>query len=109
MSTKISSFSERIVSLRQAQGMNQSDLARASGLKRATVSHLERGERNPSSETLAALSRALGATTDQLLGIDDSPKKTTPQKTYLDSLISKLKERDLQILIAVAEVLAGKK
>jgi transcriptional regulator with XRE-family HTH domain len=80
----------RIRELRQVLGWTQQDLSRQSGLSRSYISRLEMGDiALPSSERLRALSRALGASPDDLLqaaGYIDTPSngKELPEiKTYL--------------------------
>ncbi len=50
----------RLRALREARGLSLSALARAAGLGKGTLSELESGQRNPTLETLFALTSALG-------------------------------------------------
>ncbi|QKW24062.1 helix-turn-helix domain-containing protein [Kitasatospora sp. NA04385] len=50
----------RLRELRAARGLSLSELARRSGVGKATLSGLESGSRNPTLETLYALTTALG-------------------------------------------------
>jgi transcriptional regulator with XRE-family HTH domain len=50
---------ERIRSVREEHGVNQSELARRSGVARNTINRIEHGHRIPSSETLEKLAMAL--------------------------------------------------
>jgi transcriptional regulator with XRE-family HTH domain len=52
---------------REARGMSISDLARASGIAKATLSGLESGDANPTLETLWALTAALGVSLGELV------------------------------------------
>jgi transcriptional regulator with XRE-family HTH domain len=52
---------------RQAAGLTLSELARRSGVGKATLSQLEAGERNPTLDTLFALTTALGVPLGALL------------------------------------------
>jgi len=61
-------FAARLRSLREAAGVNQSELARRAGLTRQALSMLEAGERQPTLATTQALARALGLTLDALAG-----------------------------------------
>lgn len=54
------SVGARIRGLRAAQGMSLSELARRAGLGKATLSELEAGRRNPTLDTLYALTAPLG-------------------------------------------------
>lgn len=60
--------------LRAERGRSLSELARASGVGKATLSALEAGRGNPTIETLSALASALGVPTGDLLtgGTDDT-------------------------------------
>lgn len=80
-----SDFSERLKELREAAGLSQSALAKATGVSRQAVNMLERGENEPSWETVRKLARALGVTTDAFDVRDDDtlpppPKKPAPKK-----------------------------
>lgn len=44
---------------RKEKGITQEDLAWKAGLNRAYVGYIERGERNPSTETISKIARAL--------------------------------------------------
>ncbi len=51
----------RLRRLRQDRGLSLSELARRSGVGKGTLSELETGQRNPTLETLYALTTALEA------------------------------------------------
>jgi transcriptional regulator with XRE-family HTH domain len=63
--------------LRDAAGLTLSELARRSGVGKATLSELEAGRRNPTLETLYALTTALGVPLSAVLqppsGIEPAP------------------------------------
>ncbi|KKQ89237.1 MAG: DNA-binding protein [Candidatus Curtissbacteria bacterium GW2011_GWC2_38_9] len=50
---------KRIRQIRGGKSISQEDLAGDAGLNRAYVGYIERGERNPSTETLARIAKAL--------------------------------------------------
>jgi ribosome-binding protein aMBF1 (putative translation factor) len=54
----------RLLQQRLSAGLTQKELAGASGVDQADISRIERGEANPTTETLEALARPLGATLD---------------------------------------------
>ncbi|RKE17616.1 helix-turn-helix domain-containing protein [Streptomyces sp. TLI_171] len=62
----------RLRELRTARGLSLSELARRSGLGKATLSGLEAGVRNPTLETLYALTTALGLPLSAALPVADS-------------------------------------
>jgi ribosome-binding protein aMBF1 (putative translation factor) len=54
----------RLLQQRLSAGLTQKQLAETSGVDQADISRIERGEANPTTETLEALARPLGATLD---------------------------------------------
>lgn len=59
-----------IRSLRSKQGMSLSALAREIGVDNAYMGRLERGEKNPRSDTLLRIAYALNVTVDNLFNFD---------------------------------------
>jgi transcriptional regulator with XRE-family HTH domain len=57
----------RLAALRQAQGWTLDELAQRSGISRATLSRLERGETSPTAALLGRLCAAFGRTMSRLL------------------------------------------
>jgi transcriptional regulator with XRE-family HTH domain len=58
--TKVSKMvGEKIAKIREEKGMTQEKLALDAGLNRAYIGYIERGERNPSTETLEKLAKVL--------------------------------------------------
>lgn len=63
----------RLKELRKAAGLSQQELATRCGFSWSMVASLEQGKaRNPTLETLRALSRVLGVTLDDLAGESQS-------------------------------------
>lgn len=61
-------FGQRIKRLRESAGLTQADLAEAAGVPLGTLRNWEQGTREPKAKILVRLARALGITTDELLG-----------------------------------------
>ncbi|MFF8828732.1 helix-turn-helix domain-containing protein [Streptomyces sp. NPDC015131] len=61
----------RVRELRKEQGVSLSELARRSAIGKGTLSELESGRRNPTLETLYALTRALGVPLSGVLSAAD--------------------------------------
>lgn len=90
---------ERIQLLLEARNMTRRQLAEASGLTEAAISRYITGARTPKSISLSAIAKALGVTSDELLGnvtnssdeVDDAIRLvarnagsvTTSQKRFL--------------------------
>ena len=56
----------RIRLIRKEKGITQEGLALEAGLNRAYVGYIERGERNPSTETIAKVAKALKVPLEEL-------------------------------------------
>jgi ribosome-binding protein aMBF1 (putative translation factor) len=54
----------RLLQQRVAAGLTQQQLAQVSGVAQADISRIERGQSNPTTETLEALGKPLGVTLD---------------------------------------------
>ena len=71
----------RIKRYRLKRGYTQTELAERSGVKQSLISRLEGGTRaNPSADVLRGLARALGCTTDYLIGMheDEDSERLAP-------------------------------
>ena len=60
MSAEVASIGVIMRATRERLGLSQEDVAAFAGLNRTTLGEIERGEVNPTFETLARLARALG-------------------------------------------------
>jgi len=65
--TEIQRFAKNMKKLREASGMSQGDIHRATGIDRAYISNLEAGKQNPTLETIGKIAEALGISSDHLL------------------------------------------
>lgn len=57
---------KRVNLLRIKKGMTQEELALEAGLNRAYIGYIERGERNPSTETVAKIAKVLKVSLNEL-------------------------------------------
>jgi len=57
--------------LRNERNLSQEQLAQKIGVSRSTVATYESGSRLPSFDSLIALARVFGVTTDYMLGVSD--------------------------------------
>jgi len=112
MTTRAHDLSLRIANrvriLRNERGWSQPDLARRSTLSNAMVSMVERGERTPSLEALAALANALDVDPWILLSQDESASMRADARRLAEELIDlKLPRADIEALRRIARALAG--
>ncbi len=68
---KSESFGERLARLRQEAGLSQRDLAAEVGISQRMVAYYEKQTAHPPTHLLAILAKALGVSSDQLLGIKE--------------------------------------
>jgi transcriptional regulator with XRE-family HTH domain len=61
-------FGDRLLAAREKRGLNQTELAKASGLQPAAIGHFEKNRRKPSFANVRALAKALEVSADYLLG-----------------------------------------
>ncbi len=62
---------ERVRELRRGRGLTREELAERSGVSRAMISKLERGEKNPTLVVAAKLAEGLGVTLSRLAGMEE--------------------------------------
>jgi transcriptional regulator with XRE-family HTH domain len=71
--TLLTSFGERVRSLRHSANLSQEALADLCDLDRTYIGGIERGERNPSLRNMARLARSLNVSLTKLMqGVDQS-------------------------------------
>jgi transcriptional regulator with XRE-family HTH domain len=61
----------RVRALRRERGLTLDGLARRSGVSRAMISKLERGEKNPTLVVAAKVAEGLGVSLSQLVGVEE--------------------------------------
>lgn len=65
-------FGERILLMRRRRGLTQAELAKRAGLNVNGLARVERGDtKDLAGQRVAQLARALGCTSDYLLGLTD--------------------------------------
>jgi transcriptional regulator with XRE-family HTH domain len=89
----MSEFGAEIKRLRTEKGWSQAQLAVYSETSQPTVNQIETGKRNPSTETLAKLARALGVEVMDLF-----PKSQRPQPSLEDAAQSAALQEDFALL-----------
>lgn len=94
--------------LRKEKGLTQTQLANAVGLGRQAYAYYEKGEREPSPETLCKFADFFGVTVDELLGrtpqlFDDARVPKTEVQELFDQLNVGEQERALGYMESMLE------
>ena len=81
--------------LREARGLTQQQMAKLAGMPRATWTHLESGEANPTLGVLYRAAQALGVSLEELIAepraaLRHYPKNTLPSRSPGDATVRKL-------------------
>ena len=69
----ISTLGRNVATYRELRGLTLTGLAQRSGIAKSVLSHLEKGESNPTVETLRAIANALEVPFSQLANTADAP------------------------------------
>ena len=96
----------RLREVRKAAGLTLKELGDRIGVTEGTVSHYEKGTREPSKGVLMALAEVLNVSTDYLLGIEEKPLGMSDFTFAMHNAESDLSDRDKEILLGMANQLA---
>ena len=91
---------ENVQRRRSALGLSQRALAEKASTTAAAVSHIERGQRQPSADLLSRLAASLECSTDDLLSAKDSPSR---ESIYLARVTSTMKSMPMKVQEQVAD------
>ena len=88
-------LARNLAQLREARGLTQQQIARQAGLPRATWTHLESGEGNPTLSVLYRAAQALGVSLEELIAepravLRHYPAGSLPTRTPGDATVRKL-------------------
>lgn len=103
----MTTLGERLLILRRRQDLTQRALARSAGLNSNTLARVERGElKDLSGQLLAGLARALGTTTDFLLGLSEREEREEDMARAVgvtaDSLLDAWKDGEAPLPVTAA-------
>ena len=80
------SLGDRIANLRKELDINQKELSTKVGITEASLSRYENNLREPKSEIIVRLAKALETSTDYLLGVNDNTKISKEDKLIIENL-----------------------
>ncbi len=83
ISEGMESFGERLARLRKAAGYSLRELAAEVGISHRMLVHYEKHAGHPSAQLLPILAKALGVSTDELMGLEKVKKIGKTQDTRL--------------------------
>ena len=93
----MSVFSDRITYLMKKKQITQKQLAGIAGVTESAMSYYVKGERTPRSDVLSRIAKALGTTTDYLLGVESEPNEANSDGLmYLQRNLGKLDAAQLK-------------
>jgi transcriptional regulator with XRE-family HTH domain len=96
-------FGERLAQLRKAAGFTQAELAAELGLTQRNIAYYEGETQHPPGSLLVQIAKALGVTTDELLGAIPIRRAGRPASTRLQrrlSAIEKLEPKEKRQIMA---------
>ena len=98
-------FGARLAKLRTNAGYSQRDLAKEMGISQRMIAYYEKERKHPPTHLLPLFVKALGVSTDQLLGMEplEKDKKTKDNRLWrrlnqIEKMESKEKRQILQLL-----------
>jgi transcriptional regulator with XRE-family HTH domain len=101
-------FSQRIRELRKEKGLNQDDLAKASGVSLPTISRYEKGNRDePKLTIIRKISKYFNVSIDYLAG-DSDERDSEVSTDSLITLFRYLNSEDKRMLVGLAKSLLQK-
>lgn len=91
-------FSERIYGLMKSNNLSQKQLAQKTRVTESAMSYYIKGERTPRSDVLTRIAKALGTTTDYLLGntSEIATNSSREELQYLQRNLGKLDPNQLK-------------
>lgn len=108
-----SEFGVRLMTLRQAKGLTQVQLAEAAGTTQRAISYYETDAEWPTVPQAIALAKALHVTTDELFGLKRLPKASTSRPPREERrlwkklrLVAALPQRDQRAVLRLIDSVA---
>lgn len=98
---------ERLRSLREERALSQAALARRAGTSTSQVNAVERGERAPTVGTLERLASALRVPITDFFAGETAPARPSRSEKVWFEIVESLRERDVEYLRAVRDLLRG--
>jgi transcriptional regulator with XRE-family HTH domain len=85
-------FGPRLAELRKSRGLTQTELGDQVGVSYRMIAHYERPDAQPPGPILPDLARALGVSTDELLGVEPLRDTLSPRTARLLKRLQRVEE-----------------
>lgn len=93
MKTKtLDGFGARLATIRQAKGLTQTELGKATGVSQRVIAYYETESTQPPGALLVDLARTLAVSADELLGLKPATEKTSPRTARLLKRLRRIEE-----------------
>jgi transcriptional regulator with XRE-family HTH domain len=106
-------FGKTLAERRAAKGFTQRDFAATVGVSQRMIAYYEKHAKRPPVEKLEALTKALGITVDELLGVKPMKKQRgAPKDAYLQrklQQVAQLPKDDQKVIVTMIDALSAKK
>ena len=105
-------FAQNLRARADALRLSHAAIAERAGVTPRAFSHYVTGQREPGLDTLVRISKTVGSTPNELLGVDNTEDAGGDEKAQMLSRISSacgsLNETDLKLVDAVVQAMASK-
>lgn len=98
-------FGQRLAAIRKSRGLTQAELGAAVGVSNRVIAYYEQDDAQPPGAMLVDLARALGVTTDEMLGVKPSKGLSDPKTARLVKRLRRIEELPAADQRAVLKVL----
>lgn len=110
----VSNFKERLVALCESSPMSDTEISKALGISKQTLSAWRCGTRSPKGPTIETIARFFHVTVDWLMGFDvpadgSDKEKPIPEDELDNELISLLSDLTPEEIVRVADFVSGLK
>jgi len=95
----------RIRQLRKIRTMTQEQLGERAGVDYKYLGGIERGERNPSTENLAKIAKALGVKIHEIFVFDHEIEDMRLLKKSIDELLKEANKKEIKTICRVIEAI----
>jgi transcriptional regulator with XRE-family HTH domain len=109
--SSVNEFGKRLKELRKANGLTMAQLGNKTGVSYRVIAYYELESNHPPVHIIVPLAKALGVTTDELLGVKNVEPVLNPEQASLWRRLKKaesLTKRDRRALLQVLDALVKK-